>query len=64
MQLPNTVTIADANKCLLTGVSYGCLLRGSTRALQIQMRMFGLSTGSPKEDLEKRLKELKGFATP
>ena len=24
----------------------------------------GLSTGSPMEDLEKELKELKGFATP
>jgi len=39
MQPPNSGTIADAKKCLLTGVRYGCLLRGSARALLIQMRM-------------------------
>jgi len=36
---PNPVTNADANKWLLTGAGYGCLLRGSARALLIQMRM-------------------------
>jgi len=39
MQTSNPVAIADAKKCLLTGARYGCLLRGSARALLIQMRM-------------------------
>jgi hypothetical protein len=29
MQPPNPDTIADAKKCLLTGASYNCLLRGT-----------------------------------
>ena len=29
IQLPNPNTIRDANKCLLTGARYSCLLRGS-----------------------------------
>ncbi|EDL79619.1 LRRGT00091 [Rattus norvegicus] len=36
---PNLVTIANAKKCLLTRARYECLLRGSARALLIQMRM-------------------------
>jgi len=36
---PNSVTITDAKKCLLTGVRYGCLLRSSARVLLIQRRM-------------------------
>jgi hypothetical protein len=33
------VTIADAKKCLLAGAGYGYLLRGSARALPIQIRI-------------------------
>jgi len=39
MQPLNPVSFADVRKCLLTGALYGCLLRGSARALLIQMRM-------------------------
>jgi len=39
MQPPNPVTIADVKKCMLTGAWCGCLLRGSARALLLQMRM-------------------------
>jgi hypothetical protein len=39
IHLPNRDTIVDANKCLLTGVWYSCLLRGSGCAWQIQMWM-------------------------
>jgi len=64
LRTPNPVTIADARKYLSDmGVPrkalpepywyrWGCLL--------ITIR---LSTGTPMEELEKRLKELKGFAT-
>jgi hypothetical protein len=36
MQSPNPDTIVDANKCLLTGAWYSCLLRGSASAWLIQ----------------------------
>ncbi|EDL78424.1 rCG65851 [Rattus norvegicus] len=39
MQPPNSVTLADAKKYLLSGARYGCLLRGSGRALLTQIRM-------------------------
>jgi hypothetical protein len=39
IQLPNPDTIVDANKCLLTGPWYSCLLRLSACALQIQKWM-------------------------
>jgi hypothetical protein len=39
------------------------LLRGLGRTLKMQGWTIGLSTGSPIEELEKGLKELKGFAT-
>jgi len=38
-QPPNPHTIADANKILLTEAWYGCLLRGSATAWQIQKWM-------------------------
>ena len=38
-QLPNPDTMADANKSLLTGAWYSCLLRGSARAWQTQKWM-------------------------
>jgi hypothetical protein len=40
IQSPNPDTTVDANKCLLTGVWYSCLLRGFPSAWQIQMQMF------------------------
>ena len=40
---PNSDTIADAKKCLLTGAWYGCLLSGSVRAWQIQRQMLTAS---------------------
>ena len=39
-QPPNPDTMADANKSLLTGDWYSCLLRGSANAWQIQKWMF------------------------
>jgi hypothetical protein len=36
---PNTVTIADEKKCLLAGAWYSSPLRGSIRALLMQMQM-------------------------
>jgi hypothetical protein len=48
--------------------SYSCFLRGSARALPIQMRILSANHQTehrdPVEDLEKGLKMLKGFATP
>jgi hypothetical protein len=34
------------------------------RVYSVYVSTIGLSTGSPKEELEKGLKELKGFAAP
>jgi hypothetical protein len=39
-QTANPDTDVDAKKCLLTGASYSCLLRGSATAWQIQRWMF------------------------
>jgi hypothetical protein len=36
IQSPNLDTIVDANKCMLTGAWYSCLLRGSASTRQIQ----------------------------
>ena len=44
MQSPNPSTIAEAK----VGTSYGCLLRGSARAILIQMRM--LTSNHQTED--------------
>jgi hypothetical protein len=55
IQSPNPDTIVEAKKSLLTGAWYSCLLRDSASAWQPN---FGLSTGSPKEELEKGLKGL------
>jgi len=35
IQPPNLNNIPDANKCMLTGAWYSCLLRGSSRSWQI-----------------------------
>ena len=39
IQLPKPDTTLDANKSLLTGACYSCLLRGSDSAWQMQTRM-------------------------
>jgi hypothetical protein len=58
----------DANKCLLTGAWYSCLLRSSAIAWQIQRWMLkptiGLGTGSLMEELEKGTNELKELTAP
>jgi hypothetical protein len=38
IQSPNPDTIVDANKCLLTGACYRCLLRGSAIACKHRSR--------------------------
>jgi hypothetical protein len=50
MPPPNPDTIADAKMCLLTGASYGCLLRGSARTLLIQMRMLAANHWTERRD--------------
>jgi hypothetical protein len=55
---PNSDTIVDAKKCMLTGAWYGCIIRGSARAWQVLRQiltasLWGLSTGSPVEKLYK-----------
>jgi hypothetical protein len=54
IQTPNPDTIADANKCLLTGAWDSCLPRGSARAWQIQRQMLAANYwsehGIPSEE--------------
>ena len=65
LQTPKPDTIADADKHLLTGAWYGCPLRGSASLKQMQIQpIIGLIPGTPMEELEEELKELKGIATP
>jgi hypothetical protein len=68
IQSPNPDTIVDAKKCLLTEAWESFLLRGSPRAWEIQRRMLTANNWtehrSPTEELQKGLKELKGFSTP
>jgi len=51
------VTIADATKCLLIGNWYGYLLRGSARALLIQMRMVAASHQTEHRDTNEGVRE-------
>jgi hypothetical protein len=68
MQPPNPVTVADAKKCLLTRLSYGCHLRGSVRALLIQMWILAANHQTdhrvPNGGVRGKTDELKRFATP
>jgi hypothetical protein len=43
IQSPKPDTIVDANKCLLTGAWYSCLLRSSASAWQIQRWMLSVN---------------------
>jgi len=51
MQPPNPVTLAVAKKCLLIGAWYGSLLRGSARALLIQIKMLAANHRTEHGDL-------------
>jgi len=50
-------TIADAKKYLLTGARYGCVLRGSAKALLIQMRMVAANHWTEQGDLNEGVRE-------
>ena len=67
-QPPNPDTLADANKSLLTGAWYSCLLRGSACACKCRsgcsQLSIVLSTGSPMNDLEIVPKEMNVCAAP
>jgi hypothetical protein len=66
----NPDTIPYAKNCLLTGGWYSCLPREALpgpdkyKGRCWQQPTIRLSMWSPKEELEKELKEMKGFATP
>jgi hypothetical protein len=68
IQSPNSDTLVDAKKCLLTGAWYSCLLRGSVTAWQIQRWTLAAIYWTDHPDLNgrvsERIEELKGFATP
>ncbi|EDM14405.1 rCG65932 [Rattus norvegicus] len=61
---PNPVTIAEAKKCLLTGTWYGCFLRGSSRALLIQVRMVAANhwteQGDPNAGVREKMEGAEG----
>ena len=67
-QFPNPDTIVDANKCLLTGAWYSCLLRGSTSACQIQRWMLSANHWTehrvPNGGTRERTQGAKGFCSP
>jgi hypothetical protein len=68
MQPPNPDTIADAKKCLLTGTQYSCLLKGSARALPIQMWMLAANHWTEHRDTNEgvrgRTKGAEGVCNP
>ena len=68
MEMPNSDTITDAKKCLLTGAWYSCLLRGSARTWQIQMQMLTANhwTGhrDPNRGVRERTEGAEGFCNP
>jgi len=68
MQPPELVTTADAKKYLWTGARYGYPLRGSARALLIQMRMLAAShwieQGDPKGGVREKTEGAEGVCKP
>jgi hypothetical protein len=66
IQSPNSDTIVDANKCLVTGAWYSCLLRGSASAWQIQKRMLIAIhwTRVPNEGARERTQGAQGVCSP
>jgi hypothetical protein len=66
MKSPNPDSIVDAKKCLLTVACYSCLYRGALpepEKYRGECSQPTIGMGSPIEKLEKKLKELKWFAT-
>ena len=68
MQPPNPNTTADANKYLLRGVWYSCLLRGSATAWQIQRWMLAANHwtehGDPNRGVRRRAEGAEGVCNP
>jgi hypothetical protein len=68
IQFPNPDTIVDANKCLLTGAWYCCLLRGSATVWQIQKWMLTAihwtEHGVPNEGARERTQGAEGVCSP
>ena len=67
-QLPKPDTIVDANKCLLRGAWYSCLLRGCARAWQIQRQMLATNhwteCGIPNGGVRERTEGAEGVCNP
>ena len=57
MHPPKPSIIADLKKCLLAGTRYECLLRGSARVIQIQVRMLSSNLQTEHRDLNERARE-------
>jgi len=68
MQLPNSVSIVNAKKYLLTEARYGCLWRDSARALLIQMRMLAdnhwTEQGDPNGGVREKTEVDEGVCKP
>ena len=68
IQSPNPDTIVDAKRCLLTRAWYSCLLRGSTRAWQIQRKMLTANHwpdhGVPNRGVRERTEGSEDFCNP
>jgi hypothetical protein len=67
-QPPNPDTIADANKSLLTGVLYSCLLGGSANAWQIKRQVLSVihwkEHRAPNEGSRESTQGAKGVFSP
>jgi len=64
IQPPNPVTINDAKKCLLTTAWYGCLQRGSAKALLTQIRMLAANHQTGHRDPRERSEGAEGVYNP
>jgi len=67
VQTPKPNTTVDVKVCLQIGAWHGCHLRlcqHLTESDADTQPTSGLSLGTPMEELEEGLKELKGMATP
>jgi hypothetical protein len=64
----NPDTTVDAKKCMLTGVRYSCLLRGPSRALQIQRQMLAANHwtehGVPNRGVREGAEGVEGVCNP
>jgi hypothetical protein len=68
IQSPNSDTIVDARKCMLTGAWCSCFFRGSLRAWQIQRWMLSANhwteQGFSNRGVRERTKEPEGLCNP